>query len=222
MNPVVPPLAPPASKRRAPQPWLWQVQRLLSNYLPLLLMAFLAAGTWWLVKNTPLLDGATEKPAPRHVPDYRMNNFEIQRIGADGRLKVQVAGHELRHYPDTDTVEIDGARVRAIAPDGSIAIAEARRALSNGDGSDMQLIGDVRLRRLPAGSAPNAPAELEVRGEFMQALANSQLLRSHLPVLIRQGNSTLQTQNFEYRHLTGELDFSGHAQGRIDNGLKAR
>ena len=156
---------------RSVRPWLWQAQGLLSSYLPLLLMAFLASGTWWLVKNTPLLDGPTELAAPRHEPDYRMDNFELQRIAADGRLRVLIAGAQLRHYPDPDTVEIDNARVRAIAPDGSLAIAEAKRAISNGDGSDMQLLGDVHLRRLAAGAGESAPAQLEVRGEFLQALS---------------------------------------------------
>ena len=205
----------PAPRATKPRPWLWQAQSLLSSYLPLLLMAMLASGTWWLVKNTPLLDAPAELAPPRHVPDYRMNNFEIQRIGADGRLKVQVTGAELRHYPDTDTVEIDDVRVRAVAPDGSLAIAEARRALSNGDGSDMQLMGGVHVRRLPAGAGENATPQLEVRGEFVQALANSEILRSHLPVTIRQGSSTLNTQNFEYRHLTGQLRFTGRAQGQM-------
>jgi lipopolysaccharide export system protein LptC len=205
----------PAPRRQKPRPWLWRVQSLLSNYLPLLLMAVIASGTWWLVKNTPLLDAPGELAPPRHLPDYRMANFEIQRIGADGRLHVQIAGAELRHYPDTDTVEIDNARVRAIAPDGTLAIAEARRAISNGDGSDMQLMGDVHLRRLPPGAGENAPAQLEVRGEFLQALSNSEILRSHLPVTIRQGGSTLNAQNFEYRHLTGQVSFTGKAQGQI-------
>ena len=205
----------PAPRATKPRPWLWQAQSLMSSYLPLLLMAMLASGTWWLVKNTPLLDAPAELAPPRHVPDYRMNNFEIQRIGADGRLKVQITGAELRHYPDTDTVEIDEVRVRAIAPDGSLAIADARRALSNGDGSDMQLFGGVHVRRLPPGAGENAPPQLEVRGEFVQALANSEILRSHLPVTIRQGASTLNTQNFEYRHLTGQLRFTGRAQGQM-------
>lgn len=202
-------------RRQKTRPWLWSAQRLLSNYLPLLMMALLASGTWWLVKNTPLLDAPTELAAPRHLPDYRMANFEIQRIGADGRLNVQISGAELRHYPDTDTVEIDQARVRAIGPDGSLAIAEAKRAISNGDGSDMQLMGNVHLRRLAPGAGENAPAQLEVRGEFLQALSNSEILRSHLPVTIRQGGSTLNAQNFEYRHLTGQVTFTGKAQGQI-------
>lgn len=213
MTPVA--LPAPTPRRTRAQPWVWRVQSLLSNYLPLLLMAVLASGTWWLVKNTPLLDAPGELAPLRHVPDYRMANFEIQRIGADGRLHVQISGAELRHYPDTDTVEIDQARVRAIAPDGSLAIAEAKRALSNGDGSDLQLIGNVHLRRLPPGAGDNARPQLEMRGEFLQALANSEILRSHLPVTIRQGGSTLNAQNFEYRHLTGQVSFTGKAQGQI-------
>jgi lipopolysaccharide export system protein LptC len=196
---------------------MWRVQSLLSNYLPLLLMAFLASGTWWLVKNTPLISEPGEQAAPRHEPDYRMDKFEIQRIGADGRLNVQIAGAELRHYPDTDTVEIDQVRVRAVGPDGSLAIAEAKRAVSNGDGSDLQLFGNVHLRRLPPGSGEDAPAQLEVRGEFLQALSNSEILRSHLPVTIRQGGATLNAQNFEYRHLTGQVRFTGKAQGQINS-----
>lgn len=214
---MTPALPVPAPRRQKPQPWLWRAQSVLSNYLPLLLMAALASATWWLVKNTPLIDTPGEQAAPRHVPDYRMANFEIQRIAADGRMRVQIAGAELRHYPDTDTVEIDQARVRAIAPDGSLAIADAKRAISNGDGSDMQLIGAVHLRRLPPGAGENATALLDVRGEFLQALSNSEVLRSHLPVTIRQGGSTLNAQNFEYRHLTGQVHFAGRAQGQIAN-----
>lgn len=206
----------PTPRRRPPQPWTWRAQSLLSNYLPLLLMAMLAIGTWWLVKNTPLLGEPGELAPPRHVPDYRMANFEIQRIGADGKLNVQIAGAELRHYPDTDTVEIDQARVRAVAPDGTLAIAEAKRALSNGDGSDLQLLGDVRLRRLAAGAGEDSPALMEVRGEFLQALSNSEILRSHLPVTVRQGGTTLNAQNFEYRHLTGQATFSGRTTGVIN------
>ena len=212
---MTPALPTPAPRRPAPQPVVWQLQRALFNYLPLLLMALLAAGTWWLVKNTPLLDLPGDRPALRHVPDYVMDKFELQRIGADGRLHVQVSGTQLRHYPDTDTVEIDQVRVRAAAPDGTMAIAEAKRALSNGDGSDMQLMGDVHLRRMAPNAGDVDTPLLDVRGEFLQALSNTEILRSHLPVTIRQGGATLNAQNFEYRHLTGQVTFTGKAQGQI-------
>lgn len=43
-----------------------------------------------------------------------MRNFDLQRVGADGKLRVHVQGSEMRHFPDTDTLEIDGIRLRAV------------------------------------------------------------------------------------------------------------
>lgn len=222
MNPAATALPPPERRKRQMQSAVFRLQQLISAYLPLLLMALLASGTWWLVKNTPLAEDAKNRPAPRHVPDYLMQNFEIQRIGADGRLKLLISGGSLRHYPDTDTVEIDDARIRAMAPDGGIALIEARRALSNADGSDLQLSGGVLLRRLPPNAADGAAALLEVRGEFIQVLANAEVIRSNLPVTVRQGGTTLQAQAFEYRHLSGQLDLKGRTQGRFESPPPAR
>src|SRR4051812_39921886 len=41
---------------RSRAPWHIRLFDTISAYLPLLLMAALAMGTWWLVKNTPLFD----------------------------------------------------------------------------------------------------------------------------------------------------------------------
>jgi len=210
---------PALPRTRAMQPWIWRAQDMLVGYLPLLLMALLAAATWWLVKNTPGAETPGVKPPPRHVPDYRMKNFEIQRVGPDGKLRLHVEGAELRHYPDTDTLEIDQARMRAFAPDGSLTVAEAHRALSNADGSEMQFLGGVHMRRLPpeGKGAANAVPLLEVEGEFLHALAFSQTLRSHLPVTILHGDSRVQAQSFEYRHIGGQLEFAGRSLGRIES-----
>jgi lipopolysaccharide export system protein LptC len=213
-------LAPPraAAVPRLPQSWLWRLQSLLSSYLPLLLMAFLASGTWWLVKNTPSSDEAREAAPPRHEPDYRMQDFELQRIGADGRLRVRIEGKEMRHYPDTDTLEIDGIRLRAFGPDGSLTLATGLRALSNADASDVQLLGDVQVQRfeVDAQGQPMSQPKLVIRGDFLQALVNQELLRSHLPVVLSYAGGEVHAQSFEYEHLRGLLKFSGRTTGRFD------
>jgi lipopolysaccharide export system protein LptC len=156
--------------------------------------------------------------APRHEPDYRMQGFELRRIGADGRLRARIEGAEMRHYPDTDTLEIDGVRLRAFAPDGSLTIATARRATSNADASDLQLLGDVLVRRFRAGPSgePEDEPQLIVRGEFLQALVNEELLRSHLPAVLNYTGGEVHTQSFEYDHLNGKLKLSGHTTGRFE------
>ena len=217
---VTTPLAPSrAAAPRPPQPFIWRVQALLSAYLPLLLMAFLASGTWWLVKNTPSSDDPTEAAPLRHDPDYRMQGFELQRIAADGLLRVRIEGTELRHYPDNDTMEIDGIRLRALGADGSVTVARASRALSNGDGSELQLMGSVQVQRFEADShtgEPKAAPQLVVRSEFLQVLANSEQLRSHLPVQINYAGGELQAQGFEFDHVRGLMNFSGRTTGRFD------
>jgi lipopolysaccharide export system protein LptC len=203
-------------QRVAKRPWIEGAQRAVGNYLPLLLMGALAAFTWWLVKNTPLLDGPTEAPVARHVPDYTMRNFEIQRISAEGQLQVQIQGQLLRHYQDDDSVEIDQVRVRALTPDGTLAVAEARQALSNADGSELQLRGDVVMRRFAPHAAEGDPPRLEVRGPYLQILSNAELMRSDQPVTIRSGTGLVKAEGFEYRHLTGQLHFTGHTQATFE------
>ena len=49
---------------------------------------------------------------------------------ADGRMRVQIEGAEMRHYPDTDTLEIENPRIRAIDTAGRVTRASALRALT--------------------------------------------------------------------------------------------
>ena len=95
-------------------PWLARLFDLASAYLPLVMMAVLAGGTWWLVRNAPIVEGPRKASAPRHEPDYVMTRFIVQRFAADGSLRTQIEGDTLRHYADDDTLEIDAARIRAI------------------------------------------------------------------------------------------------------------
>jgi lipopolysaccharide export system protein LptC len=92
----------------------------LSLYLPVLLMGLLALGTWWLVRNAPVpLVPEAQRPV-RHDPDYFMKGFSVKTFDGTGRLHSEIQGTMARHYPDTDTLEIDQARMRSVSPDGRV------------------------------------------------------------------------------------------------------
>ncbi len=120
---------------------------------------------------------------PRHEADYVMTRFVVQRFGSDGALRTQIEGERLRHFPDDDTLEIDDARIRAIGSDGVVTLANARKALANGDGSEVQLLGDAHVVRPAHGKEE----PIEFRGEFLHAFRNVERLRSHLPVVVTPG-----------------------------------
>ena len=207
--PLAPPPA-PARRREAP-PLLWRLQNLVGTYLPLLILALLAGFTWWLVKSTPLPDDGSAQRVLRHEPDYQMQGFELQRFKPDGTLALQVRGREMRHYPDTDTLEIDAIELRALGKDGTLTVAEARQALSNADASEIRLQGDVMVRRFAQAQAETQAAQLEISGEFLQVRPPHEQMSSHLPVTLRTGQGSFHVQSFEYDNLSGLLQFHGRS-----------
>ncbi len=194
-----------SAARIAVPAWPRRVRETLLAYLPVLLMALLALATWWLVKNTPVPGPERAAAPPRQDPDYTMQDFLVQRFGADGALRVQIEGTRLQHFPATDTLEIDAPRIVAHGPDGRLTEATARRAIASGDGSELQLIGDARVVR---NAAPGADA-IEFRGEYLHAFANTERLRSHLPVVVTRGATVIHADGVEFDHLAQRIDFLG-------------
>ena len=188
-------------------PWHLRLFDLVSAYLPLVMMAVLAAGTWWLVRNAPTFEAPRAAAPARHEPDYVMTGFVVQRFGADGTLRTQIEGETLRHYPDDDTLEIDAARIRAIGENGKVKNATPRRALANGDGSEVQLLGDARVNR-PASGKEEA---VEFRSEFLHAFRNVEQVRSHLPVVMTQGTNVVRASSMNYDNLSRQVEFTGRA-----------
>jgi len=188
--------------------WPARVLDVVSAYLPLLMMAVLALGTWWLVRNAPTVEEPREAVAPRHEPDYEMTNFVVQRFAKDGSLKTQIEGDRLRHFPDNDTLEIERARLRVVGTDGVVTLASANKALANGDGSEVQLLGDARVVRPAHGKEE----EIEFRGEFLHAFRNVERVRSHLPVTVTQGESVVRADGMEYDNLARVIDLHGRTR----------
>lgn len=202
-----------ATPRTVPQqPWPQRLRSGLMSYLPLLLMALLAAATWWLVRNAPQAGGAGSGRPLRHVPDYTMQRFTLQRFGPQGELRGQIEGQELRHFPDTDTFEIEGVRVLAHGEDGSVTVATARQALSDGRGQDVQLLGDAHVTR--EGGKTRQP--LEFRGEQLRLRLDLDRVQSDRPVQLTQGRSVFNAAGLDYDHRTGQALLQGPMQGRLD------
>jgi lipopolysaccharide export system protein LptC len=204
-------LAPAQASQRAAASIAWplRVLSVLSAYLPVLLMGLLALGTWWLVSNTPLLEDARVAAPPRHEPDYTMTRFSVHRFSPGGQMQARIEGDRLRHYPDTDTLEIDNVRIRAIAADGRVTLASATRALSNGDASEVQLLGGAHVVR----EAGQKSDEVHFRGEFLHAFFDTERVRSHLPVTVTRGATEVRADAMEYDHLAGVIRFSGRMRG---------
>jgi lipopolysaccharide export system protein LptC len=194
----------PRPPGRARQPWHLRLRDGLSSYLPLLLMGTLALATWWLVKNTPGALPDRQTPPDTGLPDYTMRSFVLQRYAPDGRQTARLEGQELRHYTGDNRIEIDALRLQAFLPDGRVIEATARRAVSNDGATELQLQGGAEVTGVDSGGRP-----VEIRSEFLHAFIETEIVRTHLPVTVKQGASQWRAGGLVYDGRARRLDFNG-------------
>ena len=196
--------------------WLRRGWEDASVYLPVLLMGLLALGTWWLVRNAPQPLLVSAAVAPRHEADYFMTEFSVKNFDASGRLQSEVQGVRAQHYPDTDTLDIDQVNMRSITPEGRLTRASANRAVSNADGSEVQLFGNAVITRepqvLPGGKGL---PKLEFRGEFLHVWSQTERVSSNQPVTLTRGSDRFTGDAMDYDNLDQVLELRGRVQGVI-------
>lgn len=188
----------------------------LSIYLPVLLMGLLALASYWLLRATPTPE-AVEAERPVSVePDYFMRRFSVKAFDGQGTLKTEVKGVEARHYPATDMVEIDDARIRHIGEQGLPTLATAKLVTTNGDNTEFVLRGNAVIVR-EAGNDVNGKPQprLEFQGEFLHIFLEPDRIVSDRPVTLLRGNDRLVADTLNY---TGEdqiADFKGRVKVQL-------
>ena len=172
----------------------------VSIYLPILLMGLLALASYWLLRATPIPEVPPAERELVHEPDYHMRRFSVKVFDANGRIKSEVYGAEGRHYPDTDTLEIDKARIRNYSPEGMLTTATAQRVTSNGDNTEFVLEGDaIVVRQAGKNAAGKRLPRLEFHGEYLRVLTKWDILSSDQPVLLIRDNDQMRADSLLYR-----------------------
>ena len=188
----------------------------VSLYLPVILMGLLALGTYWLARNTPTFSsGRSVERAATHEPDHFLRNFSVKSFDAEGRLKNEILGAEARHYPDTDTTEIDNPRIRSYNQKGALTVATAKRALSNGDGTEVQLMGNAVVTRTAFDAAGKPQEPMEIRGEFLHAFMDTEQVKSNQPVRLSRGGDVFEGDSLAYDNLERVLQLEGRVRGTL-------
>jgi len=188
-------VAPLAVKKRVYQFW-----DQVSIYLPVLLMGLLAMASYWLLRATPMPEPPPEERELLHEPDYYMQRFSVKVFDANGRIKSEVYGTEGRHYPDTDTLEVDKARIRNYSPEGLLTTATAQRVTSNGDSTEFILEGNaVVVRQAGKNADGKRLPRLEFHGEYLRVLTQWDALLSDQPVLLIRDNDQMRADSLLYR-----------------------
>ena len=166
--------ASPVPSRSRPRPGRLRLLDVVSAYLPLLMMAVLASGTWWLVRNAPSVD--TPREAAPLAPRGRLRDDALRRPALRQRRRPahrRSKASGCATIPDDDTLEIDQARIRAIGDDGVVT----RRECPQGARQRRRQRGPAarRCARRPAGArqgrADRVPRRVPARVPQRRAIA---------------------------------------------------
>lgn len=183
-------------------------------YLPIALMAILALGSWWLVRNAPSAPRSEQTAIASQEPDYSMQNFMVKDFDAAGRMQSEMRGVRADHFPHNDTFEVQMVDMTGFAADGSTTHAQGNKGISNADASEVQLWGDAVVVRTPA---KNAPA-MRFEGEFLHAWTQEEKVRSHLPVVITRGKDQFKGDSLAYDNVSQAVEMQGRVRGVIQPG----
>ena len=188
----------------------------LSLYLPLVLMGVLALGTYWLVESTPQINTPPAQRPVRQEPDYFMKNFRVRTFVESGRLRSEVFGQAARHYPESDTLEIDAVRIRSFDAENRLTTATANRALTNGDASEVQLFGKALIVReaLLDRTGKQLP-RIEYRGEYLHAFMDTERVSSNQPVELRRGSDVFFADTMEFDNVQQVMNLRGRVKGTL-------
>jgi lipopolysaccharide export system protein LptC len=191
------------------------------KFLPMLLMAFLTLGTYWMVQmNEPNLDTEKQK---RHVPDYIMDGIVVTTLGPQGNTKFRVVGQKLIHYEDDASSEIDWPIARRFHETKPAITVKSDKGFLDGDVTVLDLVGNASLTRpAQAATATQAgSARLFMSSSKFTVLMNDDIVKTNRPVNLEQGQSIMTSQEGAvFDNVHQKLTMIGQVKGRIESESK--
>ncbi len=205
---------------RATQGMDWLAR--LQSMAPLLLAAALAGFTWWLVSSSPDRVEAPRAQPDRGVPDYELDSARLARFDAKGRLEAVLDGKRMRHFPSTQTLEIDRMQVAVRHADGRRMQAEALRGEWNEGSGVATLTGgaDVRLSPAPpsltlAARSGSRDGATRLVGEQLSLDTRARTVASDQPVVLTRDGSEVRAQTLRHDEGTGLTLLGGRVRGQV-------
>jgi lipopolysaccharide export system protein LptC len=159
---------------------------------PLLLVAVLAALTFWL-------EGLVQAPAPprdgstRHDPDYMVENFVAVRMGPDGLRLHQLEADRMLHYPDDDSTHLESPRLFKYENETVALSITARTARVSSEGKTIDFHDDVRAVR----AQTLTESRLVLTSDHLHVVPDDDYARTDSPVKIVDANTQVTAVGLE-------------------------
>ena len=172
----------------------------LGQWISLLLMGSLAAGSWLLAS---LLSHQGPASAPKDSSDLTSVVLEafITRTGAEGNPQQQIRSVRIDQYRDGRSALSEPELIQS-KPNHASVKATGRSAEVSADQKVIYLEGEVVLNRSEFGGTP----AVSVQTERLEYRVEEEIARTSDPVRVRRGRSELHGVGMVANQKTGRLE----------------
>ena len=180
----------------------------LSAWFPLVLLALLAALTFWLDRVTQPRARA-QTGVVKHDPDYIVEGLSARRMDHVGRVKHTLLARKMTHYPDNDTTLLAEPKFVTYSQGSAPVTVTSRQARVSGNGDHVYFEDNVRVVRAPYGNE----SELTVETNYLHVIPDENLARTDRPVTIRNAALVIVASGLELNSETRVLKLDGRVRG---------
>ena len=180
----------------------------IATWFPLLILAVLAAVTFWLDRTITYSDLARINAA-RHDPDYIVAGLTATSLDTRGEVKQRLTAEEMRHFPDNDTTNLTKPRFMNFTPNRPSITVTSETAKLSGDGKDIHFYDNVNVVR--AAFAPRP--ELTLTTSYLHVTPDTNLAVTDRPVRIQDAYTVVDANGLELNGATRVLKLGGRVKG---------
>jgi len=187
----------------------------LTAWFPLLLLAILAALTFWL--NRIVQPTATvHDGSARHDPDYIVDKVSAIRMAQDGKIKHTLTADKMIHYPDDDSTRLTSPTFINYATTTAPITITAQEALVSKNGDDVYFKDDVRVTR----AAYDSRSKLVMHTDYLHVIPDKNIAQTDRPVTITDVNTVVHAVGLELNSETRILRLNSRVRGVYDQKKK--
>ena len=180
------------------------------GWFPLVLLAVLAALTFWLdhVVQPP----APRPQAPKDEPDYIVDGLSAMRMDRSGRVKHTLQAQRMTHYPEEDLTVLVSPRFVAYGEGHVPVTITSKHARMSGNGENVYFEDDVRVVRAPEGKL----SELTLETSYLHVIPDENIAKTDKPVTIRDATAVVVASGLELNSETRILELLGRVRGTFE------
>jgi len=169
--------------------------------------AFFTFGSLWLVQIMGS-GGDSGRVDVGNDPDYIVENFSFVRMAETGKPRYVISGERLTHRPNDNSSVIEKPVVQGLNTEHPPMTMTAEHALVSQNQSQVDLTGNVDIRRPGAANAK----PMRMRTQALTLLPDEDIARTSQPIEMKVGGTTATGTAMVANNATQQMDLSGRGK----------